>query len=497
MQWELALDQPGTANAGHVWWSRLAMALIIVMAAVIARFGETQLPAYPQFTTFHASFVFIADSVTGILLLGQFRYRRLPSYLFLACGYLFSALVTIPFLLTFPGAIVERIGVLGSTQSSIWVWHFWHILFPVFVMVALNTQAGSDDSKLPQRRIAPAIAGGLALVILLVVAVSLAVTLFHDDLPILITPNRTPLTSEFYVAGGAAALLAGVALLQALQQAKRRSILHIWLAISLSAFLADILSSLGAHARFTLGWYGGRIEAIIAASILLPIFLGRINLLYRQLAQTMDDLSASNRQLHSLLAEKELLVARLEESEKHVRHLAYHDTLTNLPNRRLLMDRLQQALAQAKRYQHDLALMFIDLDRFKEINDTLGHDVGDDLLRQVASRLAVCVRIGDTVSRSGGDEFIILLPEIDKPADSSAVAGKIIHLISEPFSCLGHRVTVTCSVGIALCTTDCPYDAQELIGKADSAMYQAKQRGRNQFVFSEARQVSSTPNPPA
>ncbi len=172
-----------------------------------------------------------------------------------------------------------------------------------------------------------------------------------------------------------------------------------------------------------------------------------------------------------------------KDAEKHVRHLAHFDQLTNLPNRTLLTDRLYQALALARRDKAMLVLMFLDLDRFKPVNDKLGHDVGDLLLKEVATRLMDCVqRESDTVARAGGDEFVILLPHIEKEQDAIIVAEKILHTISQPFAIEQHTITISSSIGIAIY----PLHGDEvnlLMKNADKAMYQAKKSGRNCYRF--------------
>jgi diguanylate cyclase (GGDEF)-like protein/PAS domain S-box-containing protein len=170
----------------------------------------------------------------------------------------------------------------------------------------------------------------------------------------------------------------------------------------------------------------------------------------------------------------------LREAEQDARHLAYFDPLTNLPNRRMLVERLQSDLAQAKRFQRVLAVMFIDLDNFKEVNDTLGHDVGDELLQEVANRLSTCIRSGDIVSRPGGDEFIIVLPQIAQTADAAVVAEKIIKIVAEPLRIKDRVLNITASIGIALYPFN-GSEEQELMKNADKAMYVAKKAGRNRF----------------
>ena len=175
-------------------------------------------------------------------------------------------------------------------------------------------------------------------------------------------------------------------------------------------------------------------------------------------------------------------ITKLKESQDKLDHMAHHDSLTALPNRLLFHDRLQHALQRAARDGEQLAVLFVDLDRFKNVNDTLGHDVGDELLKQVAGALAAQLREGDTLARLGGDEFIVLLEDIDGGAGAGYVAAKLVAMIEQPFMISGHELFVTGSVGISLY----PGDAVELnmlIRNADVAMYQAKARGRNGYQF--------------
>ncbi|MDO8413969.1 MAG: EAL domain-containing protein [Gallionellaceae bacterium] len=173
------------------------------------------------------------------------------------------------------------------------------------------------------------------------------------------------------------------------------------------------------------------------------------------------------------------------EKAERLNYLAYYDVLTGLPSRILFQDRLNHALNQASRYETDLALLFLDLDDFKNINDSLGHNTGDLLLKQLATRLTACVREGDTVARLGGDEFVVVLAEIAVEEDISLVAQKIIKLITEPFIVDSHELFVTCSVGIALYPKD-GEDSQTLLKNADAALYQAKSQGRNNAQFCTA-----------
>ncbi len=170
------------------------------------------------------------------------------------------------------------------------------------------------------------------------------------------------------------------------------------------------------------------------------------------------------------------------QADERLRHLAHHDLLTNLPNRVLMRDRIEQALIQAQRSNRRAALLFIDLDHFKNINDLLGHTVGDQLLREVAQRLRSCVRDSDTVSRQGGDEFIVLLQGLPMRAHAVVTAEKIVEAFSQPFSVSNHTLDITASIGLSVYPDD-GTDAETLLRNADTAMYHAKASGRHGYQF--------------
>jgi diguanylate cyclase (GGDEF)-like protein/PAS domain S-box-containing protein len=174
--------------------------------------------------------------------------------------------------------------------------------------------------------------------------------------------------------------------------------------------------------------------------------------------------------------------AALRSSEEQLRQLAHYDNLTRLPNRVLFYDRLKQALSQARRNQWTMAVMFLDLDRFKNVNDTLGHGAGDLLLGQVSARLTGCVRSGDTVGRLSGDEFAVVLASLTNPEDAGVVAQKMMTALSQPFDLDGKEVFASASIGITLFPADST-DPETLIRNADAAMYRAKELGRNRIQF--------------
>ncbi len=175
-------------------------------------------------------------------------------------------------------------------------------------------------------------------------------------------------------------------------------------------------------------------------------------------------------------------ITKIKKAEKHLQHLAHFDPLTKLPNRLLFRDRLQRALVAADRRKSMVALMLLDLDRFKNINDTLGHGAGDKLLIQVSERLAKSVRQSDTVARLGGDEFTVVLPDIPSNLSAANVARKIVQSMSKPFNLDGREVFITTSIGITLYPND-GTQSDRLLQNADMALYHAKELGKNNFQF--------------
>lgn len=172
-----------------------------------------------------------------------------------------------------------------------------------------------------------------------------------------------------------------------------------------------------------------------------------------------------------------------KEIEEEIKHLANHDALTGLPSLRLARDRLAYALEMSRRYEKKLALMFIDIDDFKSVNDNYGHDVGDYLLQEIAIRLKQCIRKTDTVARIGGDEFLLLQTEVEDTSSSIKIAEEIIKSVGAAYQISGHSLVVSASIGIAYYPDD-GVDAETVIKKADDAMYQAKRNGKNSYSLS-------------
>ncbi len=173
-------------------------------------------------------------------------------------------------------------------------------------------------------------------------------------------------------------------------------------------------------------------------------------------------------------------ITKQKDLEKEIKHMATHDALTGLPNRRLFNERIELEIAHAERNQEKLGVMFIDLDNFKEINDTYGHSTGDVLLKHIGERLVGVLRKSDTVARMGGDEFLLVIPEMKKAEDAYTTAERVLEVMQEPFTCNGNQVTISFSIGISI-YPDHGEDVDTLTKRADSAMYLSKEKGGNTY----------------
>ncbi len=201
--------------------------------------------------------------------------------------------------------------------------------------------------------------------------------------------------------------------------------------------------------------------------------------------ETKDELEQVGSAFNQMVVSFGEMLDERRKQEEQIKYMAFFDILTGLPNRALFNDRLQLTLSRAMRSGHMFAVMFLDLDRFKNINDSLGHDAGDQLLRTVADRLRGCLREGDTLSRMGGDEFMLLLPDMREIDEARRAAEKILDQMNVPVTVLGHELVVTASIGISLYPFD-GEDQESLVKHADTAMYHAKNQGKNRYQLHDA-----------
>jgi diguanylate cyclase (GGDEF)-like protein len=323
---------------------------------------------------------------------------------------------------------------------------FWQLAWLYFGV--REVAAGRRMVRRAERRIL----AGLALAAVIVVAASLAVPP-GMRLHLRIVMRAIPAGAVFLLSGWL--LLRNRAQLAALGSALGRKLLGVSFVLY------------GLEQFHYLGIFGT--EALLGLSFDYPLLLGVADLLM-QAAMGMG-------MVIWLLEEerKRVLVA-----SEQIEHLAYHDTLTGLPNRSLFLDHVRVALVRAEREGQSAALLFLDLDRFKSVNDSLGHSSGDEVLKAVAERLRGVLRQGDVVARLSGDEFTVLLPAAGSEHDLGGVAGKLLDALRHPIPFQGRRIVITASLGIS-CFPDHGREAEDLLRKADLAMYQAKRSGRDGF----------------
>jgi diguanylate cyclase (GGDEF)-like protein len=440
---------------------RCAFAVVLISVAALALavpFARLPLPKIIAFVPTYESATAVCDLITAVVLFGRVTRRRSSAFLVLASGYLFNAVIVVVHALTFPGAFSET-GLLGANdQTTAWLYIFWHGGFPLFVLgYALLPDHGYASAYL-RKHPGRAILCSVSAVAVIVAALTLFATLGHGLLPTIIQAGNFSLmistgTSPIVLVLSALALVA-------LWRRRERSVLDVWLMAVMSAWLLDVtLSAVVSSSRYDLGWYGGRSYGFVAACCLLMVLLFEMNRLY-------DRLNAA------------LAIARTLELDLTFR--AETDSLTGLPNRGLFYDRLAMAMTRCRRSKNLMALLYIDIDNFKKINDSLGHAAGDDLLRSFAQRLAQCVRASDTVARLGGDEFTVILENLASRDAAQGVIDKVMAALRLPFATAGDDIQARASIGIAY-FTDEAIEADVLIQQADAALYQAKQRGRNHY----------------
>jgi len=448
---------------------RLARAVMLVSALVflmLVPFAKTPLVQVWAFIPTYESALIVNDLMTAALLIGQFLISRSKALRVLVCGYLFSGLMAVAHMLSFPGLYADGGLIGGDKQTTAWLYMFWHSGFPLCVIAYTCWEGEMRGSA--QR--------GLAVGIAAVAAVAAGLTLLATTearalLPAIMAGNHY--TPAMVVVVSTVWLLSLAALVM-LWRRQRPSVLDQWLKVVMCAWLCDIaLSAVFNGGRFDLGFYAGRVYGLLAASLVLLV----------------------------LLVENGWLYARLLETAAELQRLNGADALTGIANRRAFDDVLQREWRRSQRSRAPLALLMIDVDHFKSFNDCYGHVAGDECLRQVATVLADAVkRSGEVAARYGGEEFAVLLPEVDAEA-AMPMAQRICQAIclldiAHAQSPTAARVTV--SVGVACIRpvgrsdTEPRPDPVALIRLADAALYAAKLDGRNRAHMArpEAR-----PNP--
>lgn len=599
----LSTEPPSTGER------RLAFVVVLLSAVIfiaLAPFARTPLPVVWVFNPLCQSALATSGLVTVALLYAQSRALRSPSLLVLAGGYLFIALIACVHTLMFPSVFAERELLDARPQSALWVYLFWHGLFPLFVLVFARTKENNADST-PRPPLRGSIVVSVVAVLVLVAGIAAPAAAGHGLLPAIVEDNRH---TSLIIIPALLVWISSLAAIVTLWRRKPHSTLDLWLMVVMGVWFFSTVLTLGlSQGRFDLGYYAGRVYSLLATSVVLWALLleygrlhARVAEAQREVAAHVRDLERAQRALEEdtaarkraerLLIESEARLRSLTElssdwyweQDEHLRfvtnaanpagesaqntgaesgkalwecdllgvtearwceyretltarkpfrdfeyqrraadgqiryislsgtplfdengvfrgyrgigrditdrkraqeritYLAQFDVLTSLPNRHMFHDSLSQTIEQTRRLGGRMACLFIDLDRFKDINDTFGHSIGDKLLFQVAERLRRCVRSGDTIGRLGGDEFAVALGKVMDAYDAVAVAQKVLATLAEPFNLEGHRRYVSASIGIALYPGD-GATVEELLRNADIAMYHAKETGRNNHQF--------------
>lgn len=372
---------PGTAGEMKI---AVAVVLISILAfAGALPFANVQLPQVTAFIPSYESALAIIDLVTAILLFGRVNRRGSRGMLALGCGYLFCAALIVLHALSFPG-VFSKNGLLGvNYQTTAWLYLFWHAGFPLFVIAYGLLPEPYRYSVYLQNQTGKAIAFTSAGVVAIVAILLWLATAGHDFLPKIIDGGNYALL----VTTGASPIALGLSALAlfALWRRPRKTAIDLWLMVVMSAWILDVtLSAVVTSSRYDLGWYAGRTYGLVAACCLLIVLLFEMN------------------RLHGRLMDALAIAGTLEE---YLTFRAENDSLTGLPNRALFYDRLETAMTRCRRSKNPMALLYLDIDHFKKVNDGLGHAAGDELLQSFSQRLLKCVRASDTVARLGGDEF--------------------------------------------------------------------------------------------
>jgi diguanylate cyclase (GGDEF)-like protein len=435
----------------------VGLACLVALAAA-APFATTKLAPYPAFVACYESLLLAIDVVTAVLLYGQFAIVRSPGLNLLASGYLFSAMMAGTHMLSFPGLFTSA-GLLGAnSQSTAWLYMFWHVGFPATVIAYACGKTRTTELDQGQRGTAIAVVASVLAVCAVVAACTWLATSGSGLLPPIMQGNGY--TPQMDVVVTSTWLMSLIALV-ALWFRRPQTVLDLWLMVVMCAWVSDIaLSAVLNAGRFDLGFYFGRVNGLLAASFVLVMLLADTLSLYRQLIQS-----------NAILSD-----------------LANRDGLTGVLNRRALDVRLRDELARAQRIGQAVSLLLIDVDHFKKFNDTYGHLDGDTCLREVAGIVARSARRpGDFAARYGGEEFAVVLSGVEaRIAEELAEATRVAVMQASVPHAAGVSGVVTVSIGVATIRPDRTTTSSDIIAGADRALYAAKAHGRNRVAVNGA-----------
>lgn len=451
------------STRGSLLAAGCVVALIVVATVLLLPVAERPLGEVKPFLPMFATTVFITEYLTAYMLYTHFRVTREAFLAALSGASLFVAVMAVVQIAIFPGVFSDT-GLLGAgPQSAVWIWTLWHGGYPAFVLLALALRAPAftrgRETQLPRigfrvMLIAPLAAMGLAF---------LAVADGGLLPPLIDGASYTKLVHS--PAAAVVVVLNLLALVICLVITRLRDILSAWLAVAIVACLADVILTLTASSRFTLGWYAARCLSIVSSSVVLGVLVWQTSNLFRQLAQA-----------HDALGER-----------------AIHDALTNVYNRGHFNDLFPRDVRRAQRESMPLALLLVDVDHFKAYNDTYGHQQGDECLVAIAHAMRRALRRpADYVARYGGEEFVVVLPETG--AEGALHIANAIHdavaALHLPAAAADRLVSV--SAGLSVFNPEVDHFSQDvIISRADDALYQAKRSGRDRVVSFDEMQADA------
>jgi len=437
-----SLDAPRRLTTGSKVWYSAAIVVYFTVVALAVAFSGTALPKVPAVALAHALIGAYVSAVTALLVFSHARATGRRGYLWIAMTFLYMAVVLVAFPLFFQGALVPGERILGNSESAFSLYYAWHVAFPVGLTVAAWLLYSDRRSH---RR--PSLTGVQVWRGLLIVVVALVATwLLTAALPQLSVLDENGVKLRTGVALDAVAVaLAMVFFGVAVFTARTGSVIGRWLAGMALLALGESVVSLSALTRYSMGWYFSRLLWLVVVSALLVALIWNLSRVDRANTQ-----------------------------------LATVDSLTGADSRLEFLSNVHREIARAHTTGSQVAMLWIDLDGFKGINDQMGHQYGDEVLRHVVDRLGQQVRLSDHVGRLGGDEFGVLMCDYEARDQVHSVARRLLAAMREPIRVGDAVVQVTAAIGIATAPPDAT-TAEELLRSADLAMYAAKQSGGDSF----------------
>lgn len=434
--------------------AQLGAVVLFMLAAAILPFAGTRLPNLPFFLPGVLTTAVMIDLFIAYLLYGQFIVSGAPAMPVLAAAFVLRSMFAFGYTVASPGVILGAGHLPFGQQAAPWMLAIWHVAFPLLV-AAYAAMERRRTPAVPQDRVPSVLGLFLAATLASGGAAFAAILVGHDALPQLIEGNDYRKAIGTGVAP--AILVLNVAVLAAVIRLLRaQSVIQLWLSVAMFALLLDAALIVVAAERFTLGWYAAHLIGLCGSAIMLAALLHAMTLLYAELARTKDKMAA----------------------------MAETDAMTGLPNRRLFDATLNREWLRGARNRTGVALLMIDIDRFKAYNDTHGHLAGDDCLRRVARAIAAAARRpADLPARYGGEEFAMILPDTDRTG-ARHIADELrrgIHALAIEHP-QGVDGKLSVSIGIAVRQPVRGEAEASLIAAADAALYRAKSEGRNRVV---------------